>query len=189
MQRWLCLVAVCAQMLCVPSLRAADASLERFYGNWQGADLEVHAAAAKLEPTAGDLDVAIQPDGDGFRVRWTTFQRGPRGRPERQALEARFGPTDRAGVFAFDQEQRSLLGRLFAAPATGNPLRGETLLWARLQDAALNLYSLGLTEEGGFDLNRHVWTLTDDGMSVTHTRRTEQGEVTRIEGRLQPAGQ
>lgn len=184
MQRWLGLVAGCSLVLCVSSARAADEPLAPFYGAWQGVGIDVHAA--ELEPTADDLDVAIQPDGDGFRARWTTFQHGPLDRTERQTFEARFGPTERPGVFAFDQQQPSLFGRLFAAPATGNPLEGETLLWARLQDDTLTLYSLALTEEGGFDLNRHAWTLRDDGLSVTYTRRTEKGQVTRIAGRLEP---
>lgn len=186
MQRWPGLVAVYALLLCAASPRAADGPLEPFYGDWQGVDLEVHAAATELEPTADDLDVAIRPDGDGFHVRWTTFQRGGRDGMARQAYEARFGATERPGVFAFAQKPGSLFGRLFAAPATGNPLEGETLLWARLQDGTLILYSLGLTEQGGFDLNRHAWTPGDDGMSVTYTRRTEEGEVTRIAGRLGP---
>lgn len=188
MQRWSRLVTVCVLVLCIPSAQAADASLDQFYGEWQGVDLEVHTATAELKPVVDDLDVAIQPDGDGFRVRWTSFQRDASDRLERQAFEARFGPTERPGVFAFDQDQRSFFGRLFAAPASGNPLEGETLLWARLGEASLILYSLGLTERGRFDLNRHQWTLAGDQLTVAVTRRTAEGRETWIEGRLEPAG-
>jgi hypothetical protein len=46
----------------------------------------------------------------------------------------------------------SLLSSLFADPAVGNPLEGDTLLWARLQDDALHVYSLAIDPGGGFAL-------------------------------------
>jgi len=188
MQRKLCFLVVVLVGLGAGALRAENAGLEPFYGKWRCVDLVIHASTEEITPTKDDLDLAIRPDGDGFRVRWTTFQRTSLGSLERRLFEARFGPTERPGVFGFDQEQRSLFGRLFAAPASGNPLQGETLLWARLADERLVIYSLGLTPQGDFDLNRHQWTPDGDSLIVTFTRRTAKGEATRIRGRLEPAG-
>ena len=82
----------------------------------------------------------------------------------------------------------SLLSRLFADPATGNPLEGETLLWARLGGPTLIVYSLAIGSDGGFDLDRYARTLTDDGMTVRYTRRIENDLLLTVEGRLEAAG-
>jgi hypothetical protein len=92
-------------------------------------------------------------------------------------------------VYAYDPGGGSLLSSLFAAPASGNPLEGETLLWARLGEEALIVYSLSIDPAGGFDLNRYARTLSDDGMVVKYQRRIEGREPVRIEGRLERTGE
>ena len=82
----------------------------------------------------------------------------------------------------------SLFSSLFADPATGNPLEGETLLWARLAGSTLTVYSLAIDAQGGFDLDRYARTLTDEGMAVRYTRRIENDVILTVEGRLEPAG-
>lgn len=159
-----------------------------FHGDWQAEDLTVDDGSADLEATAEDLSVRIAPDGDGFRMRWTALSHEMSGSPlARQAVEARFEPTDRPGVFAFDPERSSMLLRLFGDPSTSNPLEGEPLLWARLDGETLSVYGLAINPEGGFDLYQHVRTLTGEGMTARHTHRTER-EVLSLEGLLLRAG-
>jgi hypothetical protein len=67
-------------------------------------------------------------------------------------------------------------------------LEGETLLWARLEETALVVYSLSIDPDGGFDLNRYARTLSDGGMVVNYQRRIEGREPVSIEGRLERAG-
>lgn len=157
---------------------------EPFYGDWQAEEVTVEDGNADFEATAEDLRVRIAPDDSGFRMYWTALSREGAGGPLiRQPVEARFEPTDRPGVFAFDSEQSSLLLRLFGDPATNNPLEGEPLLWARLEGETLSVYGLAIGPEGGFDLYQHVRTLTGEGMTAHHTHRTER-EVVTLEGRL-----
>lgn len=163
---------------------ALAADLSAFRGEWQGT--AVDADGLDLKPD--DLDVALAPTGSGgFTLRWTEIGL-QEATVERRTVEAAFRPTDRADVFAFESDGRSLLGRLFASPETGNPLQGETLLWARIEAETLVVYSLSLDSAGGFRLERTARTLDGAGMSLRQTIRTAPDEELVIEGRLQPAG-
>ena len=82
----------------------------------------------------------------------------------------------------------SLLSRLFADPALGNPLEGDTLLWARLQDDALHVYSLAIDDRGGFALEHSTGQLTQDGMTTRYVLRLENEQIVMVEGRLERAG-
>ena len=155
-----------------------------FHGDWQGKELTVEDGSADLKATADDLSVRITPDGSGFRMRWTALSREKSGGPlARRAIEARFRPTERPGVFAFDPERSSMLLRLFGDPSTSNPLEGEPLLWARLEGETLSVYGLAVNSDGSFDLYQHVRTLSSEGMTARYTHRTEH-EAVILEGRL-----
>lgn len=158
---------------------------DAFYGNWRG-EVTHSEGGDGFEATDDDLSVRIEADDDGFRMRWTRLAQEGDGGVARQSIEARFRPTERPGVFAFDPERSSLLLRLFGAPATNNPLEGEPLLWARLEGETLSVYGLAIDANGGFELYQHVRSLTDDGMSARHTYRTEQ-EMMLVEGQLRRA--
>lgn len=159
-----------------------------FFGDWRGVAPVTEEGGRGLEVTAEDLSVRIEPEGNGFRMHWTALTHdGPNGELVRQAVDARFEPTDRPGVFAFHPEGSSILLGLFGDPGTNNPLEGEPLLWARFDGQALSVYGLVINDHGGFDLYQHVRTLTDDGMTVRQTHRTEQEPPMIIEGRLQRA--
>lgn len=167
---------------------AADATLEDFSGHWRGEEVTLPDDTHGIELRPEDLDVSITPEGDGFRLRWIELERRGAGTFGRREIAASFRATDRPGVFAYHEVPGSLLGRLFASPATGNPLEGETLLWARLEGRTLVVYSLRLTHEGGFELHRAARTLEDGAMSLEHSIRTEGGGKIGIRGRLRAAG-
>jgi hypothetical protein len=168
---------------------AADVALKDFHGQWRAADAAVEGEGLGIDIRPEDLNLTITVEDGGFRLRWTALERNrDTGAFARRDTEVRFKPTERPGVFAYDEQQGSLFGRLFASPATGNPLEGETLLWARLTGATLIVYSLGLTNRGGFDLHRTAQTLEDGSMSLEHIIDIEDGVRTTIRGRLQSAG-
>lgn len=162
---------------------------DAFYGDWRGVAVEVDSGGDDdLEITTEDLNVRIEPDRSGFRMQWTALtHEGTHGPMVRRPVEARFVPSDRPGVFAFEPEESSILLSLFGDPSTNNPLKGEPLLWARFADGALSVYGLVINEEGGFDLYQHVRTLTDDGLAVHQVHRTEHGPMV-IQGRAERAG-
>jgi hypothetical protein len=161
---------------------ADQPTIADFYGEWRGVDAR---GQGDVEP--GDLSVTIRPDGDGFRMGWTALEIGSGGGVSgRQEVGVSFAPTGKPGVFAYREEPGSMLERLFASPATSNPLEGETLLWARLAGPTLTVYSLALEDDGGFRLDRHERTLQEGSMSYVGSRRTGQGPSVIAEGRLQP---
>ena len=82
----------------------------------------------------------------------------------------------------------SLLSSLFADPAVGNPLQGDTLLWARLQDDTLHVYSLAIDQAGGFALEHSTGRLTDDGMVARYELRSQNDRIAIVQGRLERAG-
>ena len=179
------LAAMVAGALSLAGTAAHGAGIEDFFGSWRGTEV---SAPPGVDFQADDLGVTIEPYEGGFQMRWTTLDRADAGFGP-QPAEASFSETERPGVYEYDPGGGSLLTSLFAAPATGNPLEGETLLWARLEEAALVLYSLSIDPDGGFDLNRYARTLSDDGMVVNYQRRIEGREPIRIEGRLERAGE
>lgn len=167
---------------------ADDATIEDFTGSWQGAELEVSGDAGDLTLEPADLDVQIERDGAGFRMRWTSLARQDGGALARQDIDARFTPTDRPGVYAFTPGRSSLLSRLFADPETGNPLEGDALLWARLAGTTLTVYSLAIDYHGGLELDRYARTLSEDGLDVRYSHRMENDRILTIEGRAAAGG-
>ena len=180
-------VAVAGLALASATASAADPTIADFDGAWQGAELQISGDARGLALEPEDLDVQIQAGAGGFRISWTGLARQPGGDLARHKFDATFALTDRPGVYAFEPGDTSFFG-LFADPATGNPLEGEMLLWARLAGKTLTVYNLAITLDGGFDLDRYARTLGEDGMQVHLTHRMENNRVVTIEGRLAPQG-
>ena len=107
---------------------------------------------------------------------------GPGRRLAARPLEATFAPTDVPGC-SLRSGTRSLLSSLFADPTVGNPLQGDTLLWARLQDDTLHVYSLAIDQAGGFALEHSTGRLTDDGMVARYELRSQNDRIAIVEGR------
>lgn len=164
---------------------AAANPLEPFVGAWKGAVVETKARE-DLKPS--DLDLTIAADRKGFKLSWTSFELMPDDELRRKRFTARFAPTGRRGVYAFDDAQGSLIGRLFASPATGNPLHGETLLWGRVEAELFVIYGLTLQNHGNFELHRVGLVRIGDELAMERSIRTGTDRITVIEGRLQQAG-
>jgi hypothetical protein len=164
---------------------AADVAIEDFFGEWRGVDVSVDDTeqAPKLSPS--DLDMAITDEDGGFRIRALALGRESDGTLVARPIDAAFAPTETPGVFAFDPGNRSLLSSLFADPTVGNPLEGDTLLWARLQDDTLHVYSLAIDPGGGYALEHSTGRLTGDGMATRYELRSENDRIIAVEGRLE----
>jgi hypothetical protein len=175
-------------LLTVPWPTRADAEIEKFFGQWRGVEVNVESAdpAPKLAPA--DLDMTITEENSGFRVRALGLSREPDGSLVPRPIEAIFAPTEIPGVFAFEPDAGGLLSRLFADPSVGNPLQGETLLWARVAADTLHLYSLAIDPRGGYALGQSIAELSADGMVTRYELRLENDHIVTVEGRLERAG-
>ncbi len=160
-------------------------SIDAFLGEWKGA--EVTSAIESLAPDV--LELRVQATSDGFRIAWKDLGPNARGGIGGDDLDAMFLPTDRPGVYEYAPKSGSLLERMFASPATGNPLKGETLLWARVDGPLLAVYSMRIDPDGGFDLDHYSWTRIESGLRLTFSKRTEDGgSEVMIEGELAAEG-
>lgn len=156
-------------------------SIEDFTGRWTGKTVE--ASNQSIPPDL--IGIEINERDGGFELSWNSLTQEDLSAP----LKAHFVGTSRNNVFEYAPEAGSFLDRMFASPATGNPLKGETLLWARIDADMLAVYSLTIDKSGQFDLGRYSWTRTDDGLALHFREQTEElGEEVTVEGRLVPAG-
>jgi hypothetical protein len=174
-------------LLTTPCTARTDAEIEHFLGEWRGVEVSVGDAeeAPKLSPA--DLDTAITEEDGGFRVRGLALGREADGSVVPRQTDATFAPTDTPGVFAFEPGSGGLLSSLFADPAVGNPLKGDTLLWARVAGDTFHVYSLAIDPKGGYALEQSTGKVTGDGMVTRYELRLENDRVVTVEGRLERA--
>ena len=176
-------------LLAWPSLAllAADPlSIEAFVGSWKGR--KASSAIGALPRDA--LSLEVQHDADGFRISWFDLSANVQGNSGGDKINVRFLPTGRAGVYEYAPKPGSLLTRMFASPATGNPLMGETLLWARIDGPTLAVYSMKIDLKGGFDLDHYSWTRTENGLQLIFSERTKDLEIeTKLEAELVAKGE
>ena len=175
-------------LLMAPCTARADAQVEDFLGQWRGVEVSVGGTEPGPKLSATDLDTTITQENGGVRIRTLALGRESDGRVVARRLEATFAPTETPGVFAFEPGTGSLLASLFADPAVGNPLEGDTLLWARLEGDTLHVYSLAIDPRGGYALEQSTGQLTEDGMVMRYELRSQNDRVVTVEGRLERAG-
>lgn len=167
------------------ALAADPSSIEAFVGSWKGQ--EPRSPTAALPPDA--LNLEVQKHADGFRMSWPDLSAENQGSVGVDNIDASFSATDRAGVYEYAPKSGSMLTRMFASPKTGNPLTGETLLWARVDGLNLTVYSMKIDLNGGFDLDHYSWTRTEDGLQLTFKKRTEvAGSEIELQGELEADG-
>lgn len=166
----------------MPGLAHADQpSIQAFLGSWTNADAT--SSGDELAPNA--LSVEVEAEADGFHLSWRDLGKSGSGGLGSEDIEARFVPANRPGVYEYQPSSSSLLTRMFASPATGNPLQGETLIWARIDGPTLAVYSMKIDDKGGFDLDHYSWTRTDAGLVLTFVKKTEDlGSGEPIQGQL-----
>ena len=176
-------------LLVGPCAASADpVTIADFVGEWRGAEVSIDAPeqAPKLAPS--DLDMTISEANGGFQIRALALGREPDG--------SSGGPTIGRGVRA-DRRARGVRLRSgqparccpACSPTRRSAIRsqGDTLLWARLQDDTLHVYSLAIDPAGGFALEHSTGRLTDDGMVARYELRSQNDRIAIVEGRLERA--
>ena len=168
------------------ALASDPSSIETFLGQWKGDQVLLEAESLPSDA----LDLKVRSDANGFRISWHDLSTSSADSSRTNKVNARFRPTGRPGVYEFVEEPGSFLTRMFASPSTGNPLEGETLLWARVADFTLTVYGMTVEPNGGFNLDRYRWARAESGLLLSFSRRTEDlADETRIEGKLVALGE
>lgn len=156
---------------------AAADPLDPFIGSWRAHETAVRIGT--LPEAARDLLLEIRRDRDGVEVVWRALG----GDTE----SATFRPTERPGVLAPPPESPGLIGRFFSTDR-GNPLRGQRLVWLRVEDGVLVLYGMVVDGEGDPTLDRRALRPDGEGLALDVQRRGGAGEVLRLDARLERSG-
>jgi len=182
----LCLALVAGAFLAALSVGFAAGDLERFVGVYVGRAVEMGGEGPPREER--DIDLVITPKGkDGLVLAWTnvTLVDGRRDVPgvRRRADEMWLIPAAGHDLFLARAPYNP-----FAETAPPRPLKGDPLRWAALSGDTLRTYSLLILEDGRYELQTYVRTLTPDGMRLDWRRvidgitiRTMTGRATRAE--------
>ncbi len=163
-----------AQSAAAQSTRSPNLPLTAFYGKFSGSGIAHTEDSAYFSTTLRDLDIEIRPEGNGFKITWTTLLRqgGAVGKPEtrRRSTTRTFRPTAAPNVFH--------------AAGAGNPLDGKELSWARLEGTSLIVHTMAVDPDGRYVIQSYTRTLSAGGMDLVFVR-IEEGETTRtVNGRL-----
>jgi len=161
-------------LLTVPA--CAEAPVEPFVGTYVG-HAEVFGPDGEVIHQRDIVVEIAAAERGGFTIRWSnvTLVDGRRDVPgvERHVGEAAFVPGDEPGIFV--QQTR---GSVFEERRDMNYIGGDPLRWASISNGRLGVYSMVVYEDGSFELQSYIRTLTDTGMRLQF-ERLENGEVTR----------
>jgi hypothetical protein len=154
---------------------AVDRPPKDFFGEYEGESI----SETEDGLSARDLSVKIEPwRGQGFTVDWTTVIHAAGG-TRRQSYSIDFQPSPRAGIYG-----SAMRKDLFGGKAPLDPLKGEPYVWARIDGDTLTVYSLLITEEGGYEIQEFDRTLTEGGMRLDFTRIRDGEKLRTIKGTL-----
>lgn len=162
----------------------ANEVITKFYGSYVGSgDAEVQD---RKEKEVRDLDVTIQSfKNDGFTIKWITVVRGADGARtgddvKRREVEENFIPVeDKENVFVLAPK-----GGLFQKSELPNPLLGDAIRWAAIENNDMTIYSLAISDTGGSELQVYRRRLTGKGMDITFMRLQDEDVKVRMSGKL-----
>lgn len=149
---WACLVATTA--------RAAE--IGPFVGDYTGSANVVDADGTA---TPRDMSVSIFETGKGFNVSWTTTTYKLDGRVKEQKFSVDFVPSDRADVFSAAMKRN-----VFGHEVPLDPMQGEPFVWGRIDGPTLTVFSLFISQNGGYELQQFDRTLTEGGLDLSFSR-------------------
>jgi hypothetical protein len=153
-------------------ISAGAAELADFYGSWRGEALAETRGDVAEPVTTRDLDVSIAPESEdgGFTVTWSTVLRAGQADGARKTASRTFRSSGRPGIWR--------------TRGPGDPMRQAGYAWARLMDDTLSVYTLTITDTGGYEMHVYDREIEGDEMTLRFTR-LEDGRVVRlVSGRL-----
>jgi hypothetical protein len=154
-----------------------DIPINAFFGKWVGSGVSQTEESIAFQYSHRDLNVSINPVGNGFSVAWTTVQRqkGDPTKPDeaRKATTMTFVPIGRPNVWR----------------ATGSldPMGGNAYSWAKLRGQTLTVNTFAIQPDGSYEMQTYDRTLSGLGMQLEFSRlvdgdvkRTVRGQLTKF---------
>jgi hypothetical protein len=172
------LYLICGWIVAAAGAAAAaepQAKIEDFYGTYEG-----HTIASNDEGlTKRDLGLVIKPNSDGFSITWTTVTQGRSGDSKRKTYSIDFEATRKPNIYS-----SAMRKDMFGNRTPLDPLKGDPFVWATIRGKTLVVYSLLLTDEGGYELQTYERTLSNDGLHLEFSRIREGLHLKYITGTL-----
>jgi hypothetical protein len=168
MQVTLLLGASLAMLLSLASVLRADVS--RFVGSYTGS-AEVVSADGTKQPR--DMSVTIDTTKEGFRVSWTSTTYRANGSAKVKSYTIDFAPSERDGVYA-----AAMRRNVFGHDVQLDPMKGEPYVWSRILGDTLSVYSIYVTEEGGYEIQQFDRTLAPGGLMLEF-QNVRDGDILR----------
>jgi hypothetical protein len=146
--------------------------IEPFVGTYAGSGVSELVGGKQSKVTQRDFDVEVVKEGDNFRVLWSSIDfriNDGQTNPKAQGQSVLFQPT--------------VNGKLFKGPEA-DLMQGQTQYWAGIDGSSLTVYSITISESGGYILN--AWTRTLQGKNMLlafrssvdgNIRRTATGQL------------
>jgi len=153
----------------------ADKSIDAFYGEYAG-------QVTTDGKITRELKLSIQPaKKEGFEIHWstTTFTSD---KEKTKSYSVSFVPSARDNIYS-SAMRRNLFGKLTPM----DPLKGDPFVWSKIQGDSLIVYSLLINDNGGYEMQDYVRTLTKTGLKLNFSRildgvplKVITGEYTRV---------
>lgn len=146
-----------------------------FVGHWKGSGISETEDSIYFAVTVRDMDVIIEPvDGNAFSLTWITVTResGDPNNPDVKKNEATivFRPTGVPGVYRDEK--------------IGDPLKSEPVWWSRIEGDTLYTYMLRIRENGTWQVQKYIRSITSQGMTLTYQRISDGEPERQVRGRL-----
>lgn len=152
------------------AVHTAQAEIARFVGSYEGS-AEVTSADGSAQKR--DMSVKISETKEGFTVYWKTSTYRPDGSTKEKAYSVEFVPSDRGDVYASAMKRN-----VFGHDVQLDPMKGEPYVWSRINGDTLSVYSLFVTEDGGYEMQQFNRTLAEGGLELDY-KSVRNGEVQR----------
>ncbi len=153
----------------------AASGIEAFYGTYRG-------QVGSDGKITRELKLSIKPaKKKGFEINWstTTFAANSE---KTKSYSISFVPSGRDNIYS-SAMRRNIFGKLTPM----DPLKGDPFVWCKVEGDTLIVYSLLITDNGGYEMQDYVRTLTDRGLNLKFSRirdgkplKVITGEYTRV---------
>ena len=173
--------AVALMLALAARTATAAVSLEPFFGTYVGV-AEVQDVRDGGDVRQRDMDIVIEPyKQGGFRIHWVNVSLvdGKRAAPgvERRVQTVLFEPAQDRSFFVEVAETSP-----FRERGETEPMRGDPVRWASLDEQGLHVYSFMVLEDGRYELQVYDRTLTDIGIDIRFQRIVDGALVREITG-------
>lgn len=148
----------------LPFTALADEPIEAFYGVYVGSAEVFDGDGNVVEER--DLEIEIGAGERGaIHIRWSnvTLVDGRRDVPGVEWRLQHLSMVPRRGDGLFVEDTR---GSLFSGRRDIEVMGGDALRWGRIQDNSLDIFAMGVLDDGGYVLQSYARRLTDIGLEI-----------------------